>query len=265
MFAGSLADGGDGRLDRRAQPAWRRSSSRPTTPGAADAGLAGRQRRRGARRWRAGIGRVEARRGAHPGPPIRRRGAPLHPQPERRHRPPGRRGRGRARPAGRRPRARRRGARRRRGRRARAASRTRWATSVPTPLAGWSRPQPAGVLLRRACTPASRSSTSRCGVRRQCSTATVPEHQPAAVDRHRRRRRGRTFLDRAIAAGHEGVMVKDLDAPYDAGRRGERVAQGQAGAHPRPGGDRRRVGPRPPPGLAVEPAPRRPRRATASG
>jgi len=29
-----------------------------------------------------------------------------------------------------------------------------------------------------------------------------------------------SFLDRAIAAGHEGVMVKALDAPYDAGRRG---------------------------------------------
>jgi DNA ligase 1 len=28
------------------------------------------------------------------------------------------------------------------------------------------------------------------------------------------------FLDGAIAAGHEGVMVKDLDAPYEAGRRG---------------------------------------------
>jgi DNA ligase 1 len=28
------------------------------------------------------------------------------------------------------------------------------------------------------------------------------------------------FLDRAIAAGHEGVMVKDLDRPYEAGRRG---------------------------------------------
>ncbi|MDQ3468690.1 MAG: ATP-dependent DNA ligase, partial [Actinomycetota bacterium] len=28
------------------------------------------------------------------------------------------------------------------------------------------------------------------------------------------------FLDRAVAAGHEGVMVKALDAPYDAGRRG---------------------------------------------
>jgi DNA ligase-1 len=28
------------------------------------------------------------------------------------------------------------------------------------------------------------------------------------------------FLDRALAAGHEGVMVKALDSPYDAGRRG---------------------------------------------
>ena len=28
------------------------------------------------------------------------------------------------------------------------------------------------------------------------------------------------FLDDAIARGHEGVMVKALDAPYDAGRRG---------------------------------------------
>jgi len=30
------------------------------------------------------------------------------------------------------------------------------------------------------------------------------------------------FADRALAAGHEGVMVKALDAPYDAGRRGTR-------------------------------------------
>lgn len=28
------------------------------------------------------------------------------------------------------------------------------------------------------------------------------------------------FLDRAVAAGHEGVMVKDLESRYDAGRRG---------------------------------------------
>ena len=28
------------------------------------------------------------------------------------------------------------------------------------------------------------------------------------------------FLDRVLAGGHEGVVVKDLAAPYDAGRRG---------------------------------------------
>ena len=28
------------------------------------------------------------------------------------------------------------------------------------------------------------------------------------------------FLDRTLAAGHEGVMAKSLDAPYEAGRRG---------------------------------------------
>jgi DNA ligase-1 len=31
---------------------------------------------------------------------------------------------------------------------------------------------------------------------------------------------GQRFLDEALAHGHEGVMVKSLDAPYEAGRRG---------------------------------------------
>lgn len=31
---------------------------------------------------------------------------------------------------------------------------------------------------------------------------------------------GRRFLEDALAHGHEGVMIKSLDAPYDAGRRG---------------------------------------------
>ncbi len=66
------------------------------------------------------------------------------------------------------------------------------------------------------------------------------------------------FLDRAIGAGHEGVMVKDLEATYDAGRRRRGVAQGQAGLHLRPRRAGGRVGPRPAPRLAVEPAPRRP-------
>ena len=32
--------------------------------------------------------------------------------------------------------------------------------------------------------------------------------------------RGAAFLEDALARGHEGVMVKSLDAPYEAGRRG---------------------------------------------
>ncbi len=57
-------------------------------------------------------------------------------------------------------------------------------------------------------------------VRRDILIATVPEYSrlpaiiTADVDEADR------FLERAITAGHEGVMVKDLDAPYDAGRRG---------------------------------------------
>ncbi|MGI9658821.1 MAG: ATP-dependent DNA ligase [Gaiellaceae bacterium] len=35
------------------------------------------------------------------------------------------------------------------------------------------------------------------------------------------RRQARALLEEAINAGHEGVMVKDLDAAYDAGRRGK--------------------------------------------
>jgi DNA ligase-1 len=31
----------------------------------------------------------------------------------------------------------------------------------------------------------------------------------------------REFLERALAAGHEGIMAKALDAPYEAGRRGK--------------------------------------------
>ena len=32
----------------------------------------------------------------------------------------------------------------------------------------------------------------------------------------------RRFLDDALARGHEGIMAKALDAPYEAGRRGRR-------------------------------------------
>jgi DNA ligase-1 len=56
--------------------------------------------------------------------------------------------------------------------------------------------------------------------RRQILAATVPEHSrlPAIVTADVEE--AERFLERAIAGGHEGVMVKDLDAPYDAGRRG---------------------------------------------
>ena len=56
--------------------------------------------------------------------------------------------------------------------------------------------------------------------RREILAAIVPDHSrlPGIVtaDPDEAER----FLERALSAGHEGVMVKDLDAPYDAGRRG---------------------------------------------
>ena len=71
-------------------------------------------------------------------------------------------------------------------------------------------------------------------------------------------------LDEALAAGHEGVVVKALDAPYEAGRRGKAWRKVKP-VHTLDlvvlavewGSGRRR-------GLAVEPAPRRPRASTAS-
>ena len=62
---------------------------------------------------------------------------------------------------------------------------------------------------------------------------------------------GEAFYEDALARGHEGVMAKALDAPYEAGRRGARLAQGQARAHARPGGAGGRVGQRPAQGLAL--------------
>ena len=46
------------------------------------------------------------------------------------------------------------------------------------------------------------------------ATARLPSLVTADVDE------ATAFLDRAVAAGHEGVMIKALQAPYDAGRRG---------------------------------------------
>ncbi len=90
--------------------------------------------------------------------------------------------------------------------------------------------------------------------------ALVPERAPRRPPRHRRRRGGRRSSSppRSLAATRASSS-SDLDARYDAGRRGAGVDQGQAGAHPRPRGARRGVGQRPPPGLAVQHPPRRPR------
>ena len=58
-------------------------------------------------------------------------------------------------------------------------------------------------------------------VRRELLAATVPESSrlPSIVTASPAE--AEAFLERAIAAGHEGVMVKDLDRPYAAGRRGK--------------------------------------------
>lgn len=58
------------------------------------------------------------------------------------------------------------------------------------------------------------------GVRRELLSEVVPDTSrlPSIVTADAVE--AQHFLDRAIAAGHEGVMVKDLAAPYEAGRRG---------------------------------------------
>ena len=50
------------------------------------------------------------------------------------------------------------------------------------------------------------------------------------------------FLEATLAAGHEGVMAKSLAAPLRGGTPRGRLAQGQTGPHPGPGGAGRRVG-----------------------
>jgi len=57
-------------------------------------------------------------------------------------------------------------------------------------------------------------------VRRQVLASTVPDRSrlPSIITADVVE--AEAFLERAIAAGHEGVMVKDLTKPYEAGRRG---------------------------------------------
>ena len=145
---------------------------------------------------------------------------------------------------------------RRRRRRRRAGSRTRWATSVPRP-----RPGAAGdwrPTSSTCSTPAAPPLVDEpLAVRRERARRGRAGAVPPAVDRHGRRRRGRGVprrRRRTRPRGRDGqgarLAVRRRPARW-------RVAQGQAGAHARPRRARRRVGPRPPPGLAVEPPPRR--------
>ena len=94
-----------------------------------------------------------------------------------------------------------------------------------------------GVLLRLPALATARCSS--IGPRTSASprsTSALPSALvvPRLVTERRRCRR-RPSTHEALARGHEGVMAKAIDAPYEAGRRGAELAQGQARAHARPG------------------------------
>ena len=120
--------------------------------------------------------------------------------------------------------------------------------------AGGDRDLPLRRAPRRGRRPARHAAGgARRAARRDRAGAEDPERDhlgprggPARARRGARRRpRGRR---------REGRGVALLGGPARQG-----VAQGEAGAHLRPRGARRRVGPRAPPGLALEPPPRRAR------
>ena len=119
------------------------------------------------------------------------------------------------------------------------------------------------VLLRPAAPRRPRPLDEPLAVRLDALAALLAAdaHAPLRMPGIRDRRPGQAaaVLDDALAAGHEGVVVKALDAPYAAGRRGQGVAEGQAGAHPRPRRPRCGVGVRAAHRIAVQHPPRRPR------
>ena len=96
---------------------------------------------------------------------------------------------------------------------------------------------------------------------RSSGTPSWPSSRPPArpAARHRRPSGGRAFFDELVAAGHEGVVVKDGAAPYAAGRRGS----GWVKVKPSHTVDLvvlgRRVGVRAAHRLALQHPPRRPR------
>ena len=116
---------------------------------------------------------------------------------------------------------------------------------------------PAGVLLRRAPRRwIARCTTSRCRSDASCCKRRCPrdDRLPSIVTADSVE--AQAFLERAIAAGHEGVMVKALDRPYEAGRRGSSWRKVKPVLHVRSGGVGDRVGSRPAQRMAVEPPPR---------
>ena len=167
---------------------------------------------------RPGVGRVEARRRPDPGPPPRRRGPPLHPQPQRHHGPAGV------------------------GRRAVAGlpggdlvldGEVLGVDDEGAPRRfqdtmgdfGADAAERAGAGLSASFFDVLHAGGEAVvdeplAVRRELLATIVPAARrlPSIVTADADE--AAAFLDRAIAAGHEGVMVKGLDTLYDAGRRG---------------------------------------------
>ena len=231
MLSGRLPATAAARADRRGDGA-RRGAAAGRPAGAADARRPGRLAgRRAGRPRRRRHRRVQARRRPHPGAPRRRRGPGLDPHAARDHRRRARAGRagpGAAVPLG--------GARRRDPR----ARRRRPAAPVPghdEPLRQRRRPT-------RACCSARSSSTclhldgsdlldEPLAVRLDALAALVAGDEHAALRMPGVRRptaeQAAAVLDDALAAGHEGVVVKALDAAVRGGparaRRGRRSSR----------------------------------------
>ena len=256
MLTGLLGPG------RRARARWRRSRARRGAPddlptGPADARRQFSERRRCHRGLRPVVGGVQARRRTNPSASRRRRRRGLHPQSEQRHREAPRSG---VRPRS--PSMRRSSSSTARSWASsttivRTRSRTRSASSVPT--RGQLGPslvpyffdclhvdgtdyldRPVARTQRGARTHRAYALHPPRGDRRSCRRPVVP------------RRRDRRGTRRCDGEGDRVALRRRPQRPV--------LAQGQAGAHPRSGRARRRVGPRPAAGLVVESASRRARR-----
>ena len=113
------------------------------------------------------------------------------------------------------------------------------------------------LYLRRA--PPRRRGRAR-RARRRARRAPRRRRARGAARPPPRRRRCRGRRRRARRGARDGPRGRDREVARRALRRRpprRRLAEGQAGAHARPRHPRRRVGPRPPPRLALQPPPRR--------